>query len=272
MDFFEDYDYLAVLREKDKLKEKYPYVSVETIGKSVMGREIFALSVGQAEENALFIGGFCGVQRFSVQMLIIFFNELCKGIAENGSIEGMRVRRALSGRALTVIPCINPDGCEISSKGRSAQVPGLPFLERKNSCGFKNFRLNARGIDIDLNFCGKSAFSEPESLYVKEFLKKMPVRHAVFFGSGKNEIVSPFGEKVPERSRRMAEIMVAATGYDNMNSKENPEREGFLKWFYETFDRPAFKVLPEFCETDGKDKFLKVYKELRELMMLSAIM
>ncbi len=272
MDFFEDYDYFKSLREKDKICEAFPFVRTENIGKTVMGRKIFAFSVGQAEENALFIGGFRGADRFTSRMLTAFFTELCKGIAEDLSIEGMKARRALSGRALTVIPCINPDGCEISAKGRAAEQVSLPFIARKNSCGFKNFRLNARGIDIDLNFCGKSAFSEPESLGVKDFLKQTGIRHAVVFGSGRSEIISPSGDKPPERSRRMAEIMSASTGYDNITSKDDRRREGFVEWFCTSFNRPAFKVLPEMSENSGREEFIRVYKELRELMMLSAIM
>ena len=44
-----DYDYSDMLRTTRRLMERYPFLSREVIGKSVLGKDIFSLSAGRGE-------------------------------------------------------------------------------------------------------------------------------------------------------------------------------------------------------------------------------
>lgn len=261
---FKNYDYLEHLKTRKEILEKYPFVLSKTVGKSVMGREIFSFSIGDAEEYVLFLGGLHGTDRFSFGMLMTFFEEVCLAVSQDLVMEGMRVRKALSGRAVAIIPCVNPDGCEIASKGKSGCGNRADLVRELSKKSNEDIRFNARGADIDINFNSKRPLSEPESRAVADFCKEESVRHALILGSGEGEIITAGGEKFSDRGAKMTEIMVTSTGYSVSENKE-----GFLKWFSEEYRKPAFKVLPKV--SDGSD-FLKVYGEIRELLLLSAIM
>ena len=71
----------------------------------------------------------------------------------------------------------------------------------------------------------------------------------------------------------MAEIMSASSGY----ALEEPEGlavgGGFKDWFIKEFDRPAFTVEVGRGENPlPLEDYAKIYKQIRELLMLSAIM
>lgn len=270
--YLKKFNYIELLKDKNKINESYPFVGVNTIGKSVMGRDIYSLTLGAAEEYVLFLGGLHGSDHFTCGLLLAFFEELCKGVLENTSIEGLKVRSALKGRAVIVIPCVNPDSCEIASLGKSGCGNQADKIQELSKGNLKNYCLNARGVDIDLNFCGRNSLSEPESWAIASLCKETSVRHAIVFGSGNKEIITPGGEKIPARSNRMSEIMTTATGYGISFNRNDPRREGFVQWFCEEFFHPAFKVLPRVPDNMSESDYIKVYKELRELMMLCAIM
>ena len=134
------YDYFDTLNYRYKMTRAFPFISAHTIGKSVMGREITAYTLGKAEEYALFVGGIHGNCHFTSSLIMSFFLELCSAFENNGTIEGLKVKRALSGRGIIVIPCLNPDGCEIAAKGKSAllNIKNPPPSLAKNS--FSDFK------------------------------------------------------------------------------------------------------------------------------------
>ncbi|MBP3390862.1 MAG: hypothetical protein J6L58_04145 [Clostridia bacterium] len=256
------YDYFDTLSYRYKITRQFPFVSAVTIGKSVMGREIAAFMLGHAEEYALFVGGIHGNSHFTSTFLYAFFKELSQAYNTDGVIEGLKVKKALGGRGLIVVPCLNPDGCEIAVSGKTA-LGNMRFsalrLARKD---FSAFALNARGADIEKVF-GTSPLQEPESTALVNLCKSINIRHLITFDKGENRLLLPELCNVPERSSRMAEIMltVSKLRLDSENAA------GLCHWFCKEYHRPAFKVLL----SHGDDP-LADYSAIRELMMLSAIM
>lgn len=258
------YDYFRALNYRYKMTRKYPFLSVLTIGKSVMGREIPAFTIGNADEYVLFIGGIHGNAHFTSALLMTFLDELCSKIQDDGVIEGIKVRKALAGKGVIFVPCLNPDGCEITTHGKSAMGSFEPSLRRlvKNDCS--DYPHNARGADIDLTFCS-SPLKEPESAALYSLCETTPVRHTIVFDKGRGEIFVP--EYSPPRSSRLSEILVSSTGYNLRLSSNGYEPVCFTEWFCRKYSAPAFSVLTDVEEAN----YLKLYNSLRELLMLSSI-
>ncbi len=293
---FSPFSYFELIKSVSDLREKYPFVHTAVIGKSVMGKDIPAISLGRASEYVLFAGGFHGSEHITATLLMYFLSELCSAIEEDGVIEGLKVRRALFGRGLVVVPVVNPDGCEISRFGLSATA-GSRFLRRISGGDFTRFNANARGVDINHNFNadweslrerekeagiigpaktrfgGFSPESEPETAAICRLCRTAKFRHALAFHSQGEVIYAPSGDKKPPRSDRMAEIMATSSGY----AIEEPEGlavgGGFKDWFIKEFGRPAFTVEVGRGENPlPLSDYPKIYKQIRELLMLSAIM
>lgn len=252
------FDYFDFLKSAQTLAEKHPFITLESIGKSVLGKEILSFTVGVAEEYVLLVGGISGRESFSSSVLFAFISELCLALKHNLSLEGLRVRRAMVGRAVIIIPSLNPDGCEIV---RSGNVAVSPFSERISaSCGgdFKSFKGNARGVDLKHNLSNPT---EPETAALLSLIKRMPIRHSALISGGNGDIYLP--PEPTERALRMAEILSASTGYPH---SIQAEQKDFFKAF-EKENIPSFKIL-----TGNRPVLEQTYHELRELLMLISIM
>lgn len=293
---FVPFGYFDMIKTVSRLCEQYSFLNSVVIGKSVMGKDIPALRIGRAGEYVLFAGGFHGSEHITSSLLLKFCEELCFALDEDGVIEGLNVRKAMYGRGLIVIPCVNPDGCEISRFGAPA-TGGSRFLRKISGGDFARFNANARGVDINHNFNadwetlhekerqsgisgpsrsrfgGFSPESEPETVALCRFCRSIPLRHALAFHSQGEVIYAPPAPNPPKRSDRMAEIMAASSGY----ALEQPEGlavgGGFKDWFIKEFDRPAFTVEVGHGENPlPLEDYAKIYSRIRELLMLSAIM
>lgn len=258
------YDYFSALGYRYKMTRKYPFLSVLTIGKSVMGREIPAFTIGNAEEYVLFVGGVHGDAHFTSSILMTFLDELCSKIQEDGVIAGIKVRKALTGKGIIFVPCLNPDGCEIATHGKSAMGSFEPYLRHlvKNDCN--DYSHNARGADVDLAFCA-SPLREPESAALYSLCENNTIRHAVVFDKGHSEIFVP--EYSQARSSRLSEILVSSTGYNLRLGSGGYEPSCFTEWFCRKYSAPAFSV---FLNIE-KANYLKLYNSLKEVLMLGSI-
>ena len=295
-DEFSAFSYFDMIREIDLLKKEFSFVHTAVIGKSVMGKDIPAVRIGRTNEYVLFAGGFHGSEHITSTLLMRFLRELCVGLSEDGVIEGLRVRRAMYGRGLVVVPSVNPDGCEIA-RFEAAATGGSRFLRKISGGDFAHFNANARGVDINHNFNadwaalrerekeagmvgparsrfgGFSAESEPETAALVRLCRSANFRHALAFHSQGEVIYAPTGEKKPPRSDRMAEIMATSSGYSIDEPEGLAVGGGFKDWFIEEFGRPAFTIEVGYGENPlPLEEYPKIYKQIRELMMLSAIM
>ncbi len=295
-DEFKLYGYFDTLKRISQLRSDYPFLKTVSIGKSVMGKDISAVVFGRAHEYVLFAGGFHGSEHITATLLMNFAEELADSFAADGSIEGLRVRRAMYGRGLIIIPAVNPDGCEIARFGAAA-TGGSRFLRRISGGDFTHFNANARGVDINHNFNadwehlrsrekeagitgpaktrfgGYSPESEPETAALCNLCRSTNIRHAVAFHSQGEVIYAPTGDQKPPRSDRMAEIMATSSGYALDRPEGLAVGGGFKDWFIKEFGRPAFTVEVGKGENPlPLSEYGRIYKQLRELLMLTAIM
>ncbi|MBO7218159.1 MAG: hypothetical protein J6V50_05605, partial [Clostridia bacterium] len=150
-DEFSLFSYFDMIKTISRLCSEYPFVKSTVIGKSVMGKDIPAVKIGEGSEYVLFAGGFHGSEHITASLLLRFCEELCKAYKNDLSLEGLNVRRAMLGRGLVIIPAVNPDGCEISRFGAAA-TGGSRFIRKICAGDYSRYNANARGVDINHNF------------------------------------------------------------------------------------------------------------------------
>ena len=280
-----------------RLCEKYEFLTPFSIGKSCQGKEITALKIGKSDSYALITGATHGSERITATVLLMFIEQLCRAFENNGSIEGLNVRRGMRGRGLIIVPCVNPDGCDISLLGAKSCGDKAQYLGNLCRNNFKKWNANFRGVDINHNFDagwedlrkkeislgivgpaptrfgGYKPHSEPETTALVNLCRTVPVRHAVALHSQGEVIYWTYGDTKPPRSQKMAEIMATTSGYALDVPISIASAGGFKDWFIKEFNRPGFTV--EIGKGENplpcKDAFI-LYKRIRELLILTAIM
>lgn len=292
-----DYDYINVKQKILALKKSYPFLKTTHIGKSCIGREIPMLKIGEGKDRVLFAAAFHGSERITCNLLLKFTEDLCLALKLNGELCGINAQIAMENRELLILPLVNPDGCEISLHGEM----GCGYLKEHitSLCNgnYAKWNANARGVDLNHNFCagwkelkkrelemgisgpamtrfgGFSPESEPETIALCSLCRTTPIRHAVAFHSQGEVIYWSYGEKMPKRAKKMAQIMAASSGYALDVPSPIATGGGFKDWFITEFSRPAFTVEVGLGENPLPISDLeKIYQQAKEMMMLCTIM
>ena len=292
-----EYDYIERQRIINYICNEYDFVRKSTIGKSCLGKEINALKIGSSSHYCLMAAAFHGSERITSTVLLMFIEELCQAIKNEGYIAGLKMPRALRGRGVVFVPCVNPDGCDVSLLGAKACGSLSGDIGKLCKNDFEHWNANIRGVDINHNFDaggeelrdkerdmgifgpaptrfgGYRPESEPETMALIELCRTVPIRHVVALHSQGEVIYWSYGSRQPGRSRKMAEIMATSSGYALDVPIGIADGGGFKDWFISEYNRPGFTVelgsgknpLPI---TDAD----KIYNRVKEMLTLCTIM
>ncbi len=292
-----EYSYYERKALINELCGEYGFLKRCVIGKSCAGKEITALRVGSAESYSLIVAGVHGSERITSTVCLMFVNELCQALSTGGYIAGINVLKGLTGRGVIFVPCLNPDGCDISLLGK--KECGNYGEKAENLCkgDFSRWNANLRGVDLNHNFNagwqelhqkeremgivgpapsrfgGFSPHSEPETVALVDLCRQINIRQALALHSQGEVIYWNYGEKTPKRAKRMAEIMATSSGYALDVPIAIATGGGFKDWFIEEFSRPAFTVeLGQGVNPLPAEEAESIYATLREMLMLYTIM
>ncbi len=291
-----EYDYTSRQRTINELCSEYAFIKRSVIGKSCSGKDITALKIGSAAQYCLLAAAFHGSERITSNIVLMFIERLCRAIKNEDYIAGLKMPRALRGRGVIFVPCVNPDGCDISLLGQNSGI--ITDEIRKIAKGdFSNWNSNLRGVDINHNFDagwdelrqreremgiygpsktrygGLRPHSEPETVCLTELCLKTQIRHVMALHSQGEVIYWSYGAKQPYRSRKMAEIMATSSGYALDVPIGIASGGGFKDWFINEFNRPGFTVELGYGKnplpiTDAPF----IYKRIEEMLTLYIIM
>ena len=152
MTFSEPPTAAAVEKYIREILRAHPCSKSFSAGKSVLGRKISVLTLGEAKGGALFAGATHGSEWLTSLVLLRFFDELCSSFERGTRFYGIDPCRALSRRGVAVLPVLNPDGVEINLRGTKAAPACAERLQRLSGGNFARWNANACGVDINHNF------------------------------------------------------------------------------------------------------------------------
>ena len=292
-----DYDYLEMKRIIDAMCCRNPVIESFTIGKSCAGRDITALKIPSSGQYVLFAAAFHGSEHITSNILLMFIEEFCDVYAKNRSLCGINVKKALGNRGVIFVPRVNPDGCEISIRGALGCGREAGRIFKLCQGDFTHYNANLRGVDINQNFDagwkelrdlerkegifgpaptrygGNKPHSEPETQAIVNLCKQNDICHAMALHSQGEVIYWNYDELQDKRSKQMAEIMAATSGYALDVPLGLAVGGGFKDWFIKEFRRPGFTIEVGRGENPLpiEDTF-KIYAKLCEMLTITAIM
>ncbi len=280
----------------DNLVSDYKFVSHSVIGKSVCDRDIDCLQIGNKSKMVLWVGAFHGMEWLTFFLLLKFLRTLCRDIETSKDICGVSVGNQLQKRGLCVVPCLNPDGVEISTRGSLSAGKYKYFIDQISAGDTSRWQANARGVDLNHNYDagweelhqleiengitnpgptrygGIHSESEPETKFLIKLCEKNNFEHAIAFHSQGEEIYWKYGKNIPENSEVLSKIFAIVSGYKLSSPEGLAVGGGFKDWFISRFNRPAFTV--EIGK--GRNPILfsqldSIYEKLEKMMYLSTL-
>lgn len=292
-----DYDYNGYCEIMQKLCKAYGFLKYEPIGKTVYGRSIPSLRIGNSGDCVLYTAATHGSERITATLLLKFIEELCSAIAEGKKLAEVDARRAMYGRGAIFVPLVNPDGCEISLKG--ATGCGVHSGRIYKLCGgdFKHWNANLRGVDINHNFDagwkelhelerkagyygpgptrygGREPCSEPETEALVNLCERVDIRYCLALHSQGEVIYWDYDNIPTHRGKKMAEIFAASSGYALEVPLGLAVGGGFKDWFIKNYRRPGFTIEVGKGSNPLPPKLGgQIYEQIKEMLMLGLLM
>ena len=283
MDFYsEPPSYRRFRQRVFQCRGRFPQVRVFPAGKSVRGRNLYVLGLGNLQSVNLMAGGWHGQEWLTTLVLMKFFEELAAAQQQGASMYGLPVEKNLRRTGLLVVPMVNPDGIE------------LGFSRNQ---GADKWQANGRGVDLNHNFdanfplCrrleqkagvfgpgpgkygGPYPHSEPETRAMIQLCCSFHVRCAWAFHSQGEEIYWHYGEHTPAASLPMAQLISSVSGYRICEPAPSAAHGGFKDWFIQKLHRPGFTLEIGKGENPLPITDLEpVYQKLREAMVLMTVL
>ncbi|MGN0173195.1 MAG: M14 family metallocarboxypeptidase [Acutalibacteraceae bacterium] len=290
-----EYNINEVINAIYRFGEEFSFVDVYSIGKSVLGRPILAVKIGVKDNCILYAGGFHGSERLTTLTNLLFIEDFCTALRNNADFSISSARNAIFNKSVIVVPCVNPDGYEISLNGAASAGALAPKIEQINGNNdIKYWNANANGVDINHNFDagfekmkeieraggitgpsprrygGTMPNSEPETQALVNLVERNNIVQAIAWHSQGEEIYWQYGENTPEKSFRLAQLFATSSGYKMAEPAPTASHAGFKDWLIEKYGKPAFTIEIGKGENPlDPSGVYDIYENLRELMLIS---
>lgn len=279
------------------LCEKHPVLQRGTLTHSLCQRSVEYLEIGNQRHPVLFAGAFHGMEWMTTLVLLRFADQLCDAMETGRRMSEVDIGAFLRRRGVVIVPCVNPDGVEISLHGSVAAGSYQELVYHVSGGDTSHWQANARGVDLNHNYDagwealhrmeqkagivsaaptrygGPHPESEPETQGITALCRTRSFRHALAFHSQGEEIYWQYGEQMPEKAQLMAQVLATSSGYALSTPEGLAFGGGFKDWFLTECKRPAFTIeIGKGSNPLPIEDFDKIYQDLEEMLALSVIM
>ena len=135
-----NYTYENMMANINELNITYPFLQVQFIGYSILGRPIPVIKLGHGLNQIFYSASFHANEWITSVLLMKFIEDFCIAYYNNTNLLGYNIRYLFNYTSLYIMPMVNPDGVDLvtgyynenSSIYRSFQnisnkYPEIPF-------------------------------------------------------------------------------------------------------------------------------------------------
>jgi g-D-glutamyl-meso-diaminopimelate peptidase len=245
------------------LSQAYPdIVKTESYGKSVLGKELTLIKLGNGPRKVLWVGGMHSMEVITTNYLMKTIEEYAAAYTRKtayGDYSASKVQSLLNEFTIYFAPMCNPDGTDIATaNGASNVAVGNRSTWKSNANGVnlnRNFPFKwsmsttAKGYDYN-TYRGPSAGSEPETKALMSLCYANDFEHMVScHAQGQVMFWADTANGNVPGAKKLAESISELTGYTMLSptSKGNGGYAGgFENWFRAEMGRPG--ICLEFCK------------------------
>lgn len=281
------------------MSDRYDFLSVVTIGESILGKPIRMVTLGDenAEKEILYVAAHHGTEWITSLILLRFINEYCEYYKATKQVFGINIGTLFATRCIHIVPQLNPDGADIQINGIDNSNPLYDRLMKISGGDFSHWNANARGVDLNHNFnagfeeykslelnnsitagatrfSGESPESEPETGAICNYLRfNEKIKMIMSFHSQGEVIYYTSGKNTPESSPKIARKLSKMSGYDVEVPTGLASYGGLSDWYINEFGKPAFTIECGRGENPiPPQKYFQIYAGIREMLFLAPLL
>lgn len=243
------------------LKETYPFITVQAIGQSVLGKPIHELRVGRGTKKVHMNGSFHANEWITTVLLLRLVHTYLLSLTNRASISGINPWSCYQNIELSLVPMVNPDGVDLVING-----PLVPYYDEVmkingGSEEFVHWKANIRGVDLNKQFPanwdidrkrkapngpaprdypGNAPLTEPEAIAMAHLAKINQFDYCLAFHTQGEEFYWGYEGNEPADSAMIAKRFEQVSGYKAVRYVDS--HAGYKDWFLQEFQRPAFTI------------------------------
>ena len=282
-----------------KIENAYSKVKIKSIGKSLMGRDLYAVKVGCGEKKVFINGAHHANEWITTPLLLKYLYEFLVAEEKGKLIGGIDAKMLFNETTLHMVPLVNPDGMELVAGGAkegselfenakriSKRYPGIPFPS--------GWKANAAGVDLNLNypamwgraretkkslgisspaprdFVGHSPLCAPEARAVYDYTLSNGFCLTLSYHTQGKVIYWKYHDFLPLSSEEIALALSCASGYKTEVTPSESGYAGYKDWFISCYDKPGYTI--EAGEGESPlpiEQFDEMYRDNEPLIALA---
>jgi g-D-glutamyl-meso-diaminopimelate peptidase len=250
-----------LLKQIKTLKKLYPFIRVNSIGTSVMGKPIQEIRIGKGLKKVHMNASFHANEWITTMVLMNLVNRYLISLTNRSTLRGINAINLYNETELSIVPMVNPDGVDLVLNGPPSDKREKVLMMNEGSNEFVHWKANIRGVDLNnqypanweieqerkvpkspapRDFPGKSSLSEPEAIAMAELIKNNQFDRILAFHTQGEEFYWGYEGFEPPESEILAKEFERVSGYKAIRNVDS--HAGFKDWFIQEYKRPGFTI------------------------------
>ena len=249
---------------------RYPFLAGTMVGRSVLGRPLWSLTLGAGENRVLYSAAHHANEWITATLLLSFAEELCESFARGGAVFGRSAAEILDYARLCLVPLVDPDGVDLvtgelvvgeayeSARRIAARYPAYAFPS--------GWKANIRGTDLNLqypagwetareikaaagivspapaDYVGPAPLSAPESRAMAALTQRFDPALVIAWHTQGEVIYWRWADFAPPGADDIAATFAAVSGYSPAETPYASSFAGYKDWFIRAYGRPGFTI------------------------------
>ena len=297
-----NYTYEIMKSDIYELNITYPFLQVQNIGFSILGKQLPIIRLGRGEKEVFYSASFHANEWITSVILMKFIEDYCTTYTNNSNLFNYNIRNLFNTVSIYIMPMVNPDGVNLvtgaydmnssifrSFKNISDKYPDIPFPN--------GWKANFNGVDLNLqfpagweqarrikysqgftspaprDFVGYGPLTEPESLAIYNFTLSHNFRLVISYHTQGQEIYWNFQNINPPRGFAICTRFANASGYTLSNVPFNSSFAGYKDWFIQDYNRPGYTIEAGIGQNPLPiSQFNEIYNDNIGILILGAVL
>lgn len=286
------YDFQVLNEDLNELYELYPFIRKQTIGNSVMGKNLDELQIGRGAKIVHWNGSFHANEWITTAVIMQFLNDYLIALTNKETIRGLDVSPFYDQVTLSIVPMVDPDGVNLVLNGPPEGEVGEEALRiNAGSTDFSGWKANIRGVDLNnqypakwevdaarkpttpapRDFPGYQPLTEPETVAMAELAGARNFEKMLAFHTQGEVIYWGYEGLEPPRSMTIVDEFGRVSGYVPIRYVDS--FSGYKDWFIQEFRDPGFTVeLGQGVNPLPLNQFDEIYQETIGIFLASLYM
>ncbi|PLR76500.1 peptidase M14 [Bacillus sp. V3-13] len=254
------YDFNTLSTDIEKLLNVYPFININTIGDSVLGKPIQEIRLGRGRRKVHMNASFHANEWITTAILMSFLNTYLLSLTNMNPVRGINSMNIYDSVDLSIVPMVNPDGVDLVVTGPPEEVSARVIKINRGSTDFTGWKANINGVDLNNQFPanweieearkpkspaprdypGEAPLTEPEAVVMEELARERSFDRLLAFHTQGKEFYWGYEGSEPPESRIIANEFARVSGYHAVQYVDS--HAGYKDWFIQEFRRPGFTI------------------------------